>query len=106
MFAGKRIACAVGMLEREFDHVADDQFETCHGAADAGLRQVEQLHGGGGGGNADESGFDRAGAREQLDHGGSDDAERAFGANENMAQVVAGIVLFELRQQVDDPAIG
>ena len=41
-----------------------------------------------------------------LQHRGGDDAERAFGADEDVAQVVAGVVLLQLRQQVHDAAVG
>ncbi len=94
------------VLERELDDVAHDQLEARHRAADARLRLVEQLHGGGWGGHADEGRLHRARAREQLDHRGGDDAERAFGADEDMPQVVAGVVLLQLRQQVHDAAVG
>ena len=94
------------MLERELDHVADDQLEARHRAADARLRQIEQLQRGGRRGHADERGFHRARAREQLQHRGGDDAERAFGADENLAQVVAGVVLLQLREKIHDAAVG
>ena len=35
-----------------------------------------------------------------------DDAERAFGADEEIAQVVAGIVFFQLRQAVENTPVG
>ena len=56
--------------------------------------------------HADEGGLDRARAREQLEHRRRDDAERAFGADEQVAQVVAGIVLLELAQIAHDPPVG
>ena len=39
--------------------------------------------------------------REELQHGGGDDAERAFGADEQVLQVVAGVVLLQLAQVVE-----
>ena len=74
----------------------DHQLEAGDRAADARLRQVEQLHRGGRRGHADEGGLHRARARKQLEHRGGDDAERAFGADEDVAQVVAGVVLLQL----------
>jgi hypothetical protein len=44
--------------------------------------------------------------REELQHRGGDDAERAFRADEEVLEVVAGIVLAELAQAVPDAAIG
>ena len=48
---------------------------------------------------ADEGGLHRARLRKQLQHRRGDDAERALGADEQVAQIVAGIVLLQLRQQ-------
>ena len=55
---------------------------------------------------ADKGGLDRARLRKQLQRRRGDDAERAFGADEEVAQVVAGVVLFQLRQAVEDAAVG
>ena len=106
MLARERIAIAVSVLQGKVDDAARHQFEAGDRAADARLRQVQQFHGGGGRGQADEGGLDRARPRKQFQHGGGDDAERSFGADENMAQVVAGIVLLQLAQEVHDAAIG
>lgn len=43
--------------------------------------------------------------RMQLHHGGRDDAERAFRADEQIAQVVAGVVLAQSAQAVPDLAL-
>ena len=93
------------VLDGEFHHIADDQLKTRHRAAHARLRQIEQLHGGGGRGHCNERRFHCARTREQLDDSGGDDPERAFGADENMTQIVAGVVLLELRKKVHDAAI-
>ena len=44
--------------------------------------------------------------RKQLQHRGGDDAERAFGADEQLLQVVAGVVLAQAAQAVPDAAVG
>ncbi len=48
----------------------------------------------------------RCAAREQLEHHAGDDSERAFRADEELAQVVAGVVLDHLAKRVDDRAVG
>ena len=47
-------------------------------------------------GEADEGGGARARPREQLQRRGGDDAERPFGADEQVLEVVAGVVLAQL----------
>ena len=74
-----------------------DQLEAVTVAAGARLREAEELDARPGRGHADEGGLDRARARKQLQHRRGDDAERAFGADEQVLQVVAGIVLLQLR---------
>src|SRR5262245_36386128 len=44
--------------------------------------------------------------REQLQHGLRNDAERAFGADEDLLQIVAGAVLAQPAQAMPDLAIG
>ena len=53
-----------------------------------------------------ERGGARARRREELQHRGGDDAERAFGADEELLQVVAGVVLAQAAQAVPDAAVG
>ena len=57
-------------------------------------------------GHGDEGRLARLRLREQLHHGGGDDAQRAFRADEQVAQVIAGIVLAQAFQSVPHPAIG
>ena len=57
-------------------------------------------------GDADEGGLDRARARHQPQHRGGDDAERAFGADEQVLQIVAGIVLLQLVEVVEHAPVG
>ncbi|MNZ91458.1 hypothetical protein D3C78_1104450 [compost metagenome] len=42
----------------------------------------------------------------QLEHGGGDDAQRAFGANEQLLEVVARVVLAQTAQRGVDAAVG
>ena len=46
------------------------------------------------------------GARHQPQHRGGDDAERAFGADEQVLEIVAGVVLLELVEIVQHAAVG
>src|SRR5437879_3507051 len=51
-------------------------------------------------------GLHRMRLRKQFERRRGDDAERAFGADEEVAQIVAGVVLLQLREPIQDPAIG
>ena len=75
-------------------------------AAGALLDQVKQRERRLRRGHADERGLDRTGARKQLQHRGGDDAERAFGADENVPQIVAGVVLLQLVEPVQHASVG
>ena len=44
--------------------------------------------------------------REELQHGRRDDAKRSFRADEQLLEVIPGIVLAQAAQAVPDPAIG
>ena len=57
-------------------------------------------------GEADEGGRARARPGEQLQRRGGDDPERALGADEQVLQVVAGVVLAQLGERVDDAPVG
>ena len=61
------------------------------------LRQAEQRERIGEIGQRDEGGRLLGGLGEELEHRGGDDAERAFRADEQVLQVVAGVVLLEAR---------
>ncbi len=100
----QRIAHAVDMLGGELDAEPRHQFEAGQRRAAEACGQVEKR----------ERIFDRVEAREgdlmaerlreKLQHRAGDDAERAFGADEEVAQVVAGIVLLQPAQPVPDLA--
>ena len=106
MRSRKRIAHAVAVANGEFDDLAHDQFEAGDRAAGARLRQMQELERRRGRGHADKGGLHRARTRKQLEHRRGDDAERAFSADEDVPQVVAGVVLFQLLQQRQDAPIG
>ena len=57
-------------------------------------------------GQADESGRPRARVRKQFQRRRGDDPERALGADEEVLQVVAGIVLAQFGERFDDPPVG
>ena len=94
------------MRNREFERAAADQFETGRSPAGRLLREREEIERRGERGKPDESGFDRLRRGKQFQHGRGDHAERAFGADEQVLEVVSGIVLLQLVEAVPDPAVG
>ena len=56
--------------------------------------------------HAGERGHLRRRRREQLQHRRGDDAERALGADEQLLEIVAGVVLAQSAQAVPDAAVG
>src|SRR5690606_12818224 len=56
--------------------------------------------------HADKGDFDALRFREELHHRSRDDTERAFGADKQILQVVAGVVFLELAQVVEHLAGG
>ncbi len=57
-------------------------------------------------GEADEGGRARARPREQLQRRSGDDPERALGADEQVLEVVAGVVLAQLGEEIGDAPVG
>ena len=57
-------------------------------------------------GEADKRGLDVARLRKQLDRRRGDDAERALAADEQLLQIVAGVVLAQRPQPVPDAPVG
>ena len=57
-------------------------------------------------GHADEGRLDRVRARHQAQHRGGDHAERSLGADEQVLEIVAGIVLLELVEVVQHASVG
>ena len=86
--------------------ISDKQLETGQRARGLVLRDRQQLQRRCRRLEADEGGLDRARLRKQFQRRRRDDAERALGADEEIAQIVAGIVLLQLRQPVQDAAVG
>ena len=102
----ERIARAGDMLQHAFQAEAGEQFEARDVAAGARLRDAEQIDRGLRRGQAEKRDLDRARPRHQPQHRRGDDAERAFGADEQILQVVAGIVLLQLVEIVQHAAVG
>ena len=96
MRLGERIAAARPVLEHEFDAAPGHDLEARHVVAGAFLGDAEQFEAGFHRADADKGGLHRAWPRDEAEHCGGDDAERAFGTDEQVFQVVAGIVLFQL----------
>ena len=108
MRRGQRIArAAANARSTKSMRDARDQFEAGDAGAEALRARLRNSASACAGlGEADEGGRTRARAGEQLQRRGGDDAERAFGADEQVLEIVAGIVLAQLRQRVDDAPVG
>ena len=102
----ERIAAARGVFQNQLDAAPRHDLEARDVAAAALLRDTEQFERGLRRSNAGKGGLDRARPRHQAQHRRGDDAERAFGADEQVFQVVAGIVLFQLVEIVEHAAVG
>ena len=83
-------------LCHELQRQPGNQLEGADFAGHPPPRQSEQVEGRLRVGHADERRLDRTGLIVKLQDGGGDDAERPFRADEEVLQVVAGIVLFSL----------
>ena len=101
----QRIAAA-GVAEREIDGDARHQLERRQRAIGRLLDEGEEVEGVLRRRHRHERGLDRARTRKEFEHRRRDDAERALGADEQVAQVVAGVVLLELVEDVHHPAVG
>ncbi len=100
MFAGQRIADVVAVFEHGVDDAAASSVRTGDGAAEARLRQSSSsFTAASGDGTPIKAVSTARGCGNKFQHRRGDDAERAFGADKEMAQVVAGIVLFQLAQR-------
>ena len=96
----------MAVTHAEFDREARHQFEARHRAVGALLRQREELERSVRRWDPDEGSLDALRRRIELEHRGGDDAERAFGADEQVFEVVAGVVLLELVEEVHHAAVG
>ncbi|KAG0920098.1 hypothetical protein G6F32_015770 [Rhizopus arrhizus] len=106
MRARQRILAARHVRHHDVQLVAVDHFKGRQARAACALEQAQDLecrlravrcHPGHG---------VRRGQRVQLQHGGSDDAHRAFGADEQVFKVETGVVLAQRRQAIPDGAVG
>ena len=102
----KRIGRARNVLQHQVDALPAHQLAGGDIVFRRGMRATEKGDGGLGRGDGDPGGGDVLGLRPQLQHRARDDAQRAFGAEIEVAQVVAGIVLLEGAQPVPDLALG
>ena len=103
---GERVAqlgeMGLDQLQAEVRH----QFEARQRGAALVLQQAEQRQRMARRFQRDQGAERRLGLRVELEHGGRDDAQRPLGADEQVAQVVAGIVLAQAAQAVPDFALG
>ena len=106
MLVGQRVAHVLAVLEHDGDAVARDELETGDPAARPLARKAEQLERLSRRAQADEGGRDILGLGKQFQDRAGDDAERALRADEEVLQVVAGIVLAQPAQPVPDPPVG
>jgi hypothetical protein len=88
------------VLLDQVDASVSDHFERGECRPEPGLRQLQQLHRRGRRGHRDEGHRLGGRHREQLQCGAGDDAQGAFAADEQVAQVVAGVVLAQAAQPV------
>ena len=88
------------MLQHEVDALTRHQLAGGDVVLAGGVGAAQQRHRGLGGGHGDPRGGDVLGLGPDLQHRLGDDAERAFGADMEVAQIVAGIVLLERAQAV------
>ena len=106
MLAGQRIARAFTMIDDDVEAEARHEFKRLHIGAGKRLGEIEQFQRFVRRVQADEGRVHFSGARIELHHRGGDDAERTFRSHEQMFQVVAGVVLLQLRQIGQHAAIG
>ncbi len=105
VLAGERRARAGNMLEHEPERISRDQLEPLDrgGARLEEAQQIERLRRAGDPGPGDGAGGD---GRDQPQRDGGDDPERPFGADQQLVEAVAAIVLLEPGQAIVDRAVG
>ena len=106
MRCAERIASIRQVREHGFQAGARHQLESGDAIADAAAQRREQLDRLCRAGDRDPRRGARRGLRVQAQHGCGDHAERAFGAEEELLQVVAGVVLAQAAQPIPHPAVG
>ena len=102
---GERIDNLVDMLEGEAQQDARDKLETHQRVAGRDPQSGEQLDRRLWVGHGDEGGLDLARSRKQLQHRRGDDAQRPFPADEEMFQIIAGIILVQPSQAIPDSPV-
>ena len=93
------------MAHAELQGGAADQLEARRGAVGALLHEMEERQRRVRRRHPDERGLDGLRRGKQLQHRGGDDTERAFGADEEVLEIVAGVVLLELVEKVQHATI-
>ena len=109
-----RLVAHVGKRYAQLRHVLDDQrqcklahhLKTRQARTQMLVRQAQQAHGCLHAGHGGKGGELRRRLGEQLHGGSGDDAQRAFAANEQIAQVVAGVVFAQTFEAIPDLALG
>ncbi len=94
------------MRHHEIEPKTRDQFEGGDLAARFFAREIEQCEGVGRRGQADKGGRDRPGLGKELQDGRRDDFERSLRADEEILEVIAGIVFFQLGKTGVDASVG
>ena len=105
MRRSERIPAALAMTEHELDTLARHDLEARDVAAAFLLGDAEKFEGRFRRGDADEGGLERTRPRNEAQHRRGDYAERALGADEQVFQVVAGIVLLQFVEVIEHAAI-
>ena len=94
------------VLDHQTQRKLTHDFKAGQAGAQVLLRQTEQGHGFVHRGNSGPGGQASCRQGVELERGGGDDAQRAFAADVEVAQVIAGIVFAQARQAVPDLAGG
>ena len=106
MARGERVDRAGNVGQRQVEPGARDQLERGQLVGAGGAGMGEEAHRVLDPGEAEKRGLDLARLRKQLDRRRGDDAERALAADEQLLQIVAGVVLAQPAQPVPDPPVG
>ena len=103
---GERVARGWDKTEDKFQPDTRHQLETRHRLTEAAPHETEQRQRACWIGKPDEGG--RTGARrgEELQRGGGDHPTRAFRADEQVLEIVAGVVLTQLGEKIGDAPVG
>ena len=102
MRLGHRVARALGVTYGEFDADPRHQLERRQLRAGAELRALEEVERGFRRGKADISHLASGRLGQEFEDGRGDDTERAFCTDQEMAPVIAAIVLLQPSQAVQD----